>query len=352
MKNLIEEVNKLYIFSRPIRFLKKIQKGYLTSNFVIGNGKEKYFLKEYRDNVLRVKNTHVAKEFLAKKGIPVILPLKNKRGKTFFVRDKKVYGIFPYVIGKQFQRLKVPRKNLEAAGELLAKIHLLSKDGVDIGIRKRRFVVNRKISMEKARNVLKIIKEKKHKTEFDKMVLEHLASRAECIRNNLIRVNARKLGKNHIIHADYHESNMFFTGNKISYLFDWEMVSSAPRVMEIARFLDFFCFYGNYEKRNFLMAKNYLKAYHKIYPIEEEELLNGLIVWFYHKLHIMWSLEEYYIYNKKKSKKFIEQEMKSFQYYSESLEKFKKEILYITNTLQRTVRYGPLWRGAINKETK
>jgi Ser/Thr protein kinase RdoA (MazF antagonist) len=327
MTSLLEKINILYPFSQPVRIIKKVRKGYLTTKFIIGNDKKKYFLKGYRDPVLRVKNTHKAKEFFSNNGIPVILPIQNKNEKTFFVHNGEVYSVFPYIEGEQFEKFKVPEIALREAGKMLAKLHLLSKDRMPIGIRKRKFIVDKEKSISRVKKIIDLIDKKKSKTTFDKASLARLKLKLDLIQNNRIKVATRKLGKRHIIHADYHEANIFFKNNKIIYVFDWEMVSCAPRVMEIARSVDFFCFNGNFKPKNFSMAKTYLSAYNNIYPINKEELFYGLHAWCYNRLHSVWSSEEYYLKNKKLSAGFIKREIRTIEYYYRNLEEFIGKIV-------------------------
>lgn len=326
MKELLRVINSLYNFRQQVRLIGKVKRGYLTSNFIIGNGREKYFLKGYLDGVRRIMNTHRAKDFFSRNGIPVILPIENKWGRTFFVHQGKVYAVFPFVDGKHYDRLKVPEKALENAGRLLARLHRLTEKEIPISVRKRKFIVNKKKALTKCEKLIRIIQDKKRKNTFDKASLAHLKAKLAAIKNNTVKFDRRKLGKRHVIHADYHESNMFFKGTGIAYLFDWEMVSRAPRVMEIARSLDFFCFFGSYGKRNFEMAKHYLSAYCREYPMEQDELLTGLRAWFYNKLHSMWSFEEYYVKGRKDSAKFIRKEIRAFDYYSGNINEFIQKI--------------------------
>jgi len=107
MNKLLEKINKLYSFYEPVKLIRKVKKGYLTNNFVIGNSLEKYFLKQYSDDILHVKRTHLAKSFFAKNGIPVIVPMRTKSSRTFFEHERLAYALFPYVEGYQYKKLKV-----------------------------------------------------------------------------------------------------------------------------------------------------------------------------------------------------------------------------------------------------
>lgn len=319
MEKVIEKINNIYNFSHRVELLGKVEKGYY-SNFIIGNNKEKYFLKAYPNGVVRVKKSHAAEKFFAAHKIPVVLPIESKEGKTYFVCQRTVYAVFPYETGMQYERLKVPTRALQSAGAMLAKIHLLSKDGLPLEVRKRKFLISRKKALQRFVKIEKFITNITRKSEFDRQVLAFIEKKKHVIESNAFSCDRKGFGKRHIIHADYHEENMFFQGSQVKYIFDWEMVSAAPRVMELHRSMDFFCFYGQYEKENFQKAKIYLNAYTQLYPISKKELLNGLRAWYSNKLQATWALEEYYFSQRKDAKPFIEKEMRAFAYYSKNFQ--------------------------------
>ena len=161
---------------------------------------------------------------------------------------------------------------------------------------------------------------------FDKEVLKHIYLRLELMRRDRGKIRKLKLGRVHIIHGDFHEENMFFKNKRVRWVFDWEMVSTAPRSIEVARSLDFFCFYGHHETRNFNLAKIFLGGYNSVYPIDKEELANGIRGWYFHQLYDAWSLEGYYLKNRKELAIFLEKKTKFLRYFSGHLEEFISKV--------------------------
>jgi Ser/Thr protein kinase RdoA (MazF antagonist) len=325
--NLLRKINSLYNFSTPVKLIRNVQKGCLTKNYIVGSGNRKYFLKQYIDDLARVKNTHIAKKYFSQNGIPAILPIATKNKKTYFIYEKKIYAIFPFCQGRQFVRTRITRKALISAGKMLAKIHLLDQGENRIKVMERSFSWDKSLAILKLEEIKKIILSKIEKTSFDKTALGFLELKLKLIKKNRKNVSDFKFEKNSIIHADYHESNMFFDENSdLKHIFDWEMVSFGPRIFDVVKALDFICFYGKYEEKNFRMAKFFLQTYHKLYPIDRQELEWGIRAAYLGRIHCSWILEEHYLKNNNRVNKFFRYQQKFNEYFSNRIEEYIKKM--------------------------
>jgi homoserine kinase type II len=330
MDEVIKKIQELYNLEKSVGYISKVRKGYMTSNFIIGNPKKKYFLKQYIDDEKRIEKTHQAKKFFFQKDIPVVMPLENKDKRTYFCLNDKCYALFPFVDGRQFPRLKMNKMALMSAGEILAKIHLATKDKKPkIKLIKRNYVWNKQDSLERLDKIKKLILEKDEKTKFDKEALKLIRIKEGIIKKDKAKWNELRLGKDHIIHGDFHEANIFFDKNgKVKYVFDWECVSYAPRAMEIARALKLMCFNGRFAKKNYLNASIFLESYNEIYPISAEELGEGIkSEYIIRQAYSLWILDEYYLKGNKKISRFLDDQLRFLQYMIKNTEKHIKLIV-------------------------
>ena len=77
--NLELKISNLYDVAKGVKFVRNIEEGYLSQNYVLETPEKKFFLKQYSDRyeLDMVRDIHKVKFFFAKSGIPIILPYKD-----------------------------------------------------------------------------------------------------------------------------------------------------------------------------------------------------------------------------------------------------------------------------------
>jgi Ser/Thr protein kinase RdoA (MazF antagonist) len=323
---LLQKVEKLYGI-KNLKFVKKIRSGYLSHNFVLRSGKEKYFLKQYKyDEIERVEQIHRVQDFFMDGGIPIIHAIIAKNGKEIFIYKKKFFTLLPFVSGKIIRKKSRSKKAYASAGEMLAKIHLLSKKGFpDIIDDQVRHWTKEEFETE-SKKIYKIISKIRRKSVFDKLSFKLLKFKINLSKKELLSFEDFK--PTHVIHGDYHGSNIFFNNNEeVSHVFDIEKAEAAPRAYEIARSMDFMCFSTHFTEKNFENARIYLKAYRSLYPISNKELVRGLKLNYLIMIYSMWLLKEHYILGSKRTDELFVSQYKSLQYYSQHFDEFIKKLL-------------------------
>lgn len=122
MENLISKINHLY--GLQLHSSEKVTKGFLSENHILLSDNNKYFLKKYRfDRQERIEEIHSAKKYFADGGIPVILPITNTEGNTFFLFENGYFALFPFVSGIQLERGTLTDTAIISLGKMLGKIH-------------------------------------------------------------------------------------------------------------------------------------------------------------------------------------------------------------------------------------
>ena len=101
------------------------------------------------------------------------------------------------------------------------------------------------------------------------------------------------------MHGDYHHANLFFEGDEVSAVIDWEQAAFLPRAYEVARA----CFFM------FRMAPDLSRAFIEAYdahsPMSAEELDDGAATWGCYADHHVWPLEEVYLHGNERARRFI-----------------------------------------------
>ncbi len=313
---LILTIQEFYGFDGQIGVLAKVTKGSLSENHVIEISNTSYFLKKYRfAEKERVVEIHQVKSFFADRGIPVILPIQGQEG-TFFEFKGEFYALFPFVSGEHIEWDNLNKQALQSCGEMLARIHLQSKGGCPHLVESRTFAWDTEKFSEKAMTILEKIEGESLHSEFSQITKPFLEKKIKLAHANTYRYEDFGIQDDHLIHGDYHEENLFFLQDRIQYVFDWEKANISPRVMELARALEFLAFYGVYTDENFKRAKIFLQSYHALYPIDSNELERGLKAWYLHQIHNLWILEEHYMKDNDRVDIFLENQVNYLEYHS------------------------------------
>src|SRR5581483_1788859 len=107
----------------------KITDGFLSDNYIVSNGDEKYFFKKYRfKNVERIKEIHSVKRYFSDGGIPVIMPILNNSGESFFEYEGGFYALFPFIDERKLKEADITDEALVSSAEMLSRLHLLGKE--------------------------------------------------------------------------------------------------------------------------------------------------------------------------------------------------------------------------------
>ncbi|MFA7171135.1 MAG: phosphotransferase [Candidatus Paceibacterota bacterium] len=331
IQGALEKIRKSYAVAKKAELTEIVKKGYLSNNFILRSDEKKLFLKQYRfDDIEKIKEVHRVKFFFSDGGIPIILPIRNNEGDFIFEDAGKLYSLFPFIEGRIIRKEERSQKAFASAGEMLGRIHILSKDScphiTDCYGRewdKKEFLVRAGAMKER-------VEKNTERTNFNKMALKTINLKISLAEGNNVRYEDLELKKDHIIHGDYHGQNIFYDNNdEVSYVFDIEKTEISSRILEIARTIDYMCFSNNYKVKNFNDARIFLSAYNKVYPFCAEELTRGIEAYYIKKAHSIWIEEEHYTNNNFRVDCFLEGEFLMLSYYSKNFKNFTDRLTNI-----------------------
>ena len=127
MKLLLAKIFDNYGLDLNLREL--VAKGFLSENYILSNGEKRYFLKKYRfDSAERVREVHLAKKYFVDGGIPVISPISDKEGNTFFLFESRYFSLFPFISDRQLERGSLAETAIISLGQMLGRIHVFGKN--------------------------------------------------------------------------------------------------------------------------------------------------------------------------------------------------------------------------------
>jgi len=325
MEELLSKINELY--GIQVDSTEKVEKGFLSENYILIDRSKKYFLKKYRfSKKEKIEEIHSVKKYFASGGIPVILPLINKEQSTFFTLENKYFALFPFIEGRQLEIGSLTDTAMMSLGEMLGKIHLLGKEA-KLPITEEFKGWDKTKTLKKYNDITFVIKEQKELSDFDKLALQDLDFRRSLIESNKVNYEDLDLKNDHLIHGDYHTDNVFFNeDDHVSFVFDFEKYTRAPRVFELMRSLVLILFNENFGTEKFSKAKLYLNSYLNVYPMSKEILQKGLTLYYLTQLHGSWVQEEHYLKKNYRVDQFLSINHERIKYLSENLEDLGKTL--------------------------
>lgn len=328
--NLTETISETFDIG-PIISITPIDAGFLTENQLVETVDKKYFLKGHRGEVAEhISYVEEVEQFFTKGDIPVITPIATKDGKLHFIHEGKTYTLYPLVEGIQAERGRLTENQLKSLGENLARMHLLSKEGIPKQFTGQEVNAwDKEKTLDKLKKTEELINNKETLSDFDKLALEHIALKRDFVLKNTSQYHDFNLSNDTLTHGDYHERNVFFTEEGgIKHIFDFEMAKIGPRHNELVRSLMLICFpFG--EKvgtKDFEDAGHYLRGYHSIFPINKEIFDRVLDAFKVKSFHSIWVETEYYLKGNTKIGTFLSPQIARNRYFSESFEEFKKHL--------------------------
>lgn len=319
MKPLLQKIVDAY--GLELNLVEKVSQGFLSENYILTDGTDKFFLKKYRfDNSGRIEEIHRTKKYFSDGGIPVILPIPTASKDTFFENERHLYALFPFVHDHQLQWKEVTDNALISYAQMLARIHLLgSKSAVAVNEFNKPW--NSEVTLKLIGSILQKISGIENKTDFDIRAEKNLLLKKEIIESNQKAYSEFHLSNDHLIHGDYTVANVFFDkDNNVSFVFDWEKTEYSPRFLELFRSLIQCTLFDT------IRSKTYLDAYLKLYPATKDELKSGLDAYCLEQTHSLWIEEEHYLKGNNRTDELLESNSFKINYFAHELEDFKKHV--------------------------
>jgi len=307
--------------------------GFLSANYVLHAKGEKYFLKQYRFTQWQaVAAVHEAKLFFAQANVPVILPLTNRSGETFFALADKYYSLFPFVQGQHLSRGSFSPRALASCAKMLADIHWAGQQAKPLYVRKTNVTRSYTPFVDTAQAILQKIP-KVGRTAFDDLAETCIQRKLHLAQRHIADFPTIALVSDHLIHGDYQDGNLFFDAQEqVSHVFDWEKAEIAPRALELVRALEFIClsnpddYKAVFSEENYAKARHFLQSYHERYPMTQEAFFAAAQTRYLHKILSLWVEADHYLEDNQRVDVFLEAEYHAVNYYAQHLNEYVERI--------------------------
>lgn len=213
--------------------------GTANSALIAVTARGQYFLKRrnprYCDPA-QLSFDHGVMRHLAREGLPVVPAMRTRSGSRWLEFDGQIYELYPLVAGEPHQPGNAAQ--VRAAGALLGEFHQATAELEPDG-RKR---VGR--LHDPAASLAGLNWAREHLLEEDTPhagdTIGELSRAARQVSERLPDALWRQLPAC-IVHGDYHPANLKYKGDQVCGLFDFDWVARAPRAVDVADGIIFFC---------------------------------------------------------------------------------------------------------------
>jgi homoserine kinase type II len=275
--------------------------GMLNEVVIVRTAQGRFALKTYRQGFdpRRARVEHAVMQFLHAHDVPLMLPLELTVGGTLLEWNGRLSALYPFARGVEIERGNLTVAQARGAGETLARVHAdLATYSAELPTKTTG--INLERTLELIARLQICIAAKSVQDETDRIAVSHLDSRKTWLEAHSadLKVNLPELPYQ-ALHGDYHDGNLFFHGDAVSAVIDWEAVCRFPRVWECLRAMQLSL---DLEPQR---TRAWLEAYRAVNLISDLELEAGVAFYTLERAHALWPVQAYYLEGNLKAAAFI-----------------------------------------------
>jgi Ser/Thr protein kinase RdoA (MazF antagonist) len=298
-----------------------VKGGFLSRNFILFGGGERFFLKRYWfEDERAVRTIHRVKELFAGGSFPAVRPLAWASGETLTAHEDGIFALFPFAEGVASSYEKLTEGQAAGAGNLLGRMHHWGESApLDLPL-KPVSTWGAKKFLSQAALIEERIAALPEPGDFDRRALELLELQHRLVAENRLSLEDLNLPAPILTHGDYYAGNVFFDAqSRVKALFDFEKAEyvSAPR--ELARAVMLTCLGGDFGERDYALARAFIVAYREFNPVSREVLLDGFRAYLSRLAHSTWVLGEHYLNGNTRVDLFLDQEIERLRHTAEEV---------------------------------
>lgn len=256
-----------------------------------------------RPDQARVQWEHTVIALADAGGIPVCRPHPLPDGETFVEREGRFFALFPVASGYQIPREKLGFSEAAAAGRCLARIHRALEGIPPEQARLKTLTFDTAETLALIPRLEAAIQARDTQTAIDRAALQQLKQHRYWLEqaawdNARMRLRLAALPQQ-VVHGDFQETNLFFAGNEVSAVIDWDQSGLTARAWEVIRALHLMLHLAPEPCRAFLSAYRSLKA------LPDEELQEAAVCYSVMEDCNVWVYEALYLDGNERVRQFI-----------------------------------------------
>jgi homoserine kinase type II len=241
---------------------------------------------------------HALIQHVRGRGLPAPSPIVAC-SESVVERDGRLAALYEAARGAQIAPGSARLEHARAAGEALARLHRATAGLPDAGYAPRTFGWDGAAWVERLNVIERAIRARRDGELADAWALQRVEAQRAWLSQPACPHGAAPRFPPQVVHGDYHDANLFFEGDRVSAIIDWEQAAFLPRAYEVVRAC-FFTF-----RLAPLLSQAFLLAYRSVSELSDAELADGAASWGCHADHHVWPLEEVYLHGNERARRFI-----------------------------------------------
>ncbi|HEY2175302.1 MAG TPA: phosphotransferase [Mycobacteriales bacterium] len=274
--------------------------GTMNETFVVTTPVRRLVLRRHRrtDRSL-VEREHDVIGYARDHGIPAPAAIPTPAGDRVVDHAGRLYSLFSYAPGRQVARDDLTPEHAQSMGDMLARVHLALADYAftpspvpDLP--------SREDTLHRLADIVEVIERRPDPDVQEQWALQRLRSRERWLRSGADPVPpAPDPEPVQMIHGDYQESNLFFTGSVVAAVIDWDKAEPAHAADEIVRAM-----YLSLHLAGSRCAA-FLAGYRAVRAIGTELLDRAAARYAFGQAHDLWLYETIYLRGDDRPRQFL-----------------------------------------------
>lgn len=294
---LADRLRAYFDFGRMLD-LSFVYGGFMCHNYRLETERGTFFLKQYRNKISTiVHEIKHAEEFFAARELPVLLPVRDRFGRSAFWLNGHWLSVFPFITDRRTPAFSDIDVSFAAQlGGLLGRFHMAGRTFEDRHFQPLQLWDRRKFMMEYV-ELEQEFSRRASLSGLERRMAEILRRKAEFVRTNEMMAYQVRAPYDCLLHGDFIYNNLFIDSRKeITDVYDLEKACIGPRGYELGRSLVINCFDDGFSEKNFALGRAFLAAYQRQVPMAFDEFSEGLRMYRTQLFHMDWIESRYFIY--------------------------------------------------------
>lgn len=265
--------------------------GTIHRTYLLTTTNKRYALRAYRyDERKPIEREHRLIAYARSQDIPAIAPLVLSTGETILERAGHYYALFPFAPGRHVRRGAIASSEIAGMGRCLAQLHLALRAYPPEHVARRSLQIERASVLARLDQLEAIIRALPSHCSSDKRILARLVGQRQwLLRSPFVDPTQLSQLSYQVLHGDYQDANLFFDGDAVCAVIDWDQSYAASRAWEVVRTLHYvFSFEPT-------ACEFFLQAYRALLPLSWEELELSAACYCSIREHDTWMYEAVYL---------------------------------------------------------
>lgn len=222
--------------------LDPIESGTINRCFAVVSAAGRFVLRQYRSRERSlIERELLLIERVAAAGLPSLPAITTHEGERIVCFGGSYYTLFPWARGEHVQAGSISAAHDYELGRFLAQVHRVLRDYPLEQLKQRSFQIEPERGLASSARLIAQLEAQGELDQPQRDLLRSLRTQREWMERSLESLGSSSGFADlpqQAVHGDYTYTNLFFAGERVSAVIDWEQAYGAPTVWELVRVID------------------------------------------------------------------------------------------------------------------